>query len=66
MRRVRLSDIAANAVDGSKVADNSLAGADIDESTLDIDEATLNPTVVQTRVEGTCGSSEAIQTISHA
>ena len=42
---VKLSDIGPNAVDGSKVADNSLKGADVDEATLDIPQQALPATL---------------------
>jgi hypothetical protein len=42
---VRLSDLGANAVNSSKVADDSLKGADVDESSLDIPQQDLPTTL---------------------
>ena len=39
--QVKLSDLGADSVDGSKVADNSLKGADVDESSLNIPQPTI-------------------------
>ncbi len=51
--------IAANAVNSAKVADNTLTGTDIDESTLDA-------AVVQKRVTGTCTPHSAVQSVAQA
>jgi hypothetical protein len=49
--------IADSAVNAAKVAANSLLGADIDEATLDA-------AILQTRVAGGCGANEAISSIA--
>ena len=53
---VTLPKLASNAVDSSKVVDNSLTGADIDE-------LQLNLTHLQARVTGTCGANQTINAI---
>jgi hypothetical protein len=50
--------IKPNAVDGGKVADDSLKGADVDEASLDNN-------ILQRRVTGTCAGSSAIQSIDN-
>ena len=42
---VKLNDLASNSVDGSKVVDNALKGADVDESSLDIPQQALPTTL---------------------
>lgn len=49
--------LAPNSVNGGKVANGSLGGVDINESSLD-------PTVLQSRVSGTCAGSGAISQIA--
>ena len=48
--------IAADAIDSANVAGNSLLGGDIDEASLD-------PTVLQARVSGSCPANQAIGSI---
>lgn len=55
--QVKNLDLANNAVDGAKVADDSLTGSDILESSLD-------NSVLQSRVTGNCSAGEAIQSVA--
>lgn len=55
--QVRAADIGPGAVDGSKVADDTLTGADVLEASLD-------RAVVQTRVSGGCDAGSSIRSIA--
>jgi hypothetical protein len=56
-RGVHRSDIARQAVNSGKVADNSIKGTDIDESTLD-------QTILQRRIAKSCTQGEAIRAVA--
>ncbi len=59
--QVKLADLAAGSVDASKVVDDSLSGADINESGLD-----LSPVLAgyQLRISASCQAGEAIRAIN--
>jgi hypothetical protein len=53
---VRAPQLGANAVDGSKVADGTLSGLDVDEPSLDFN-------VLQRRLTGGCPQGEAVRSV---
>lgn len=74
---LRERDIATGAIDGRVVKDGSLRGADVANNSLtganvannsltgaQIDEATLDPNVVQARVRGGCPTGQAIRDVA--
>ncbi len=66
---VQRRHLARSAVSSEQVADSSLLGADLAANTVTgsrIDESTLDPKVLQFRVNGSCPAGQAIRSIPQA